>query len=181
MSEKDISEINIIYNIEKGEEFIQIFGSKFVENNRNICKMIINNKEYEITEEYSIKSLNNSVLNIKLKGIDNITDMSYMFSGCSSLLSVSGISNRNTNNATNMNYMFYKCSSLSSLPDITNLSVNNATNMSYMFYGCSSLSSLPDISKWNTNNIKGFYSMYSMFDKCYNLINSERTKRKFKL
>jgi len=36
MSEKDISEINIIYNINE-EKDINIFGSKFVENNKNIC------------------------------------------------------------------------------------------------------------------------------------------------
>ena len=35
MSEKDISEINIIYDI-NGENNINILGSKFVENNKNI-------------------------------------------------------------------------------------------------------------------------------------------------
>jgi len=45
MSEKDISEINIIYDI-SGKNNINIFGSEFVENNKNICKMIIDNKEY---------------------------------------------------------------------------------------------------------------------------------------
>ena len=37
MSEKDISEINIIYDIKKGN-YINIFGSKFVKNNKNIYK-----------------------------------------------------------------------------------------------------------------------------------------------
>ena len=59
MSEKDISEINIIYNINKeNKEDINIFGYEFVENNKNICKMIIDNKEYEITEKYNIKNYN---------------------------------------------------------------------------------------------------------------------------
>ena len=61
MEEKDISEINIIYNIEK-ENNIRIFGSEFVKNNKNICKMIIDNKEYEITEEFNIKNNNNNKL-----------------------------------------------------------------------------------------------------------------------
>ena len=39
MSEKDISEINIIYNI-KGENKIRIFGDDFVKNNRNIIRII---------------------------------------------------------------------------------------------------------------------------------------------
>ena len=117
MSEKDISEINIIYDINKGNK-INIFGSKFVENNKNICKMIIDNKEYKITENYNIKNKNDKRLIIKLKGINNVTDMSYMFSGCSSLSSLPDISKWNTNNVTNMSFMFDLCSTLSSLPDI---------------------------------------------------------------
>jgi len=61
MSEKDISEINIIYDI-NGENIINIFGSKFVEKNRNLCKIIIDNKEYELTEKYNIKSNNYKII-----------------------------------------------------------------------------------------------------------------------
>ena len=61
MSEKDISEINIIYDI-NGKNNIKIFGSKFVENNKNICKMIIDNKEYELTTKYNVKSNDNNKL-----------------------------------------------------------------------------------------------------------------------
>jgi len=43
MSEKDISEINIIYDI-NGQNTINIFGTLFVKNNKNICKMIIDNE-----------------------------------------------------------------------------------------------------------------------------------------
>ena len=64
MSEKDISEINIIYDI-KEENKIRIFGSKFVKNNKDICKMIIDNKEYEIAEYFNIENYKNS--NNKLK------------------------------------------------------------------------------------------------------------------
>ena len=144
MSEKDISEINIIYDI-KGENYINIFGSKFIENNKNICKMIIDKKESEIREKYKVKRKKNNKLKIILKGIDNITDMSNMFCGCSSLSALSDISKWNTNNVTNMSWMFSGCSSLSSLPDISKWNTNNVTDMSCMFYGCSLLSSLPDI------------------------------------
>ena len=60
MSEEDISEINIIYDI-KEENNIRIFGSSFVENNRNICKMIIGNEEYKIKEKYNIKNYNKKI------------------------------------------------------------------------------------------------------------------------
>ena len=64
----DISEINIIYDINKKnkEDSIRIFGSEFVKNNKDICKMIIDNKEYELEEKFNIKNYNNNILNIKL-------------------------------------------------------------------------------------------------------------------
>ena len=93
MSEKDISIINIIYDINKqNKEDINIFGEKFIKNNRNKCKMIVNNKEYEISEKYNIKNYNKNKLAIKLKIIGNITNMSHMFWGYSSLLSLPDIS-----------------------------------------------------------------------------------------
>jgi len=38
--------------------------------------MIIENKEFEIREEYNVNKYNNT-LQIRLKGINNITDISY--------------------------------------------------------------------------------------------------------
>ena len=167
MVEKDISEIKIIYDINKGNS-IRIFGHNFIENNKNICKMIIDNNEYEITERYNIKkNNNNSKLKIILKGINNVTNINDMFYNCLSLLSLPDISKWNTNNITNMSYMFYNCSSLLSLPDISKWNTNNVTNMSGMFMWCSSLSSLPDISKWNTNNVT---DMSHMFYYCSSLL-----------
>ena len=49
-----------------------------------------------------------------------------------------------------MSYIFSKCSSLLTLPDLSKWNTNNVIDMSYMFLECSSLSSLPDISKWNS-------------------------------
>jgi len=105
--------------------------------------------------------------------------MSYMFNFCSSLSSLPDISKWNIDKVENMSYMFSGCSSLLSLPDISNWNTNKVYySMSSMFSGCSSLFSLPDISNWNTNDAFG---MSNMFDECYNLIISERTKRKFNL
>ena len=159
-------EINIIYII-KDTRYIKLFGNIFVKNNKNICKMIINNKEYEIKEEYNVENYNNNILEIKLKGINKITDMRFMFYECSSLISLPDISKWNTSNITYMNYMFYKCSSLIFLPDISKWNVSNVKNMNYMFYECSSLSFLPKISKWNVYNVK---SMNYMFYGCSSLV-----------
>ena len=52
------------------------------------------------------------ILEIKLKGITNITNASCMFYKCSSLSSLPDISKWNTSNVTNMSCMFYDCFSL---------------------------------------------------------------------
>ena len=81
-----IDEITIIYNIKKSqrkEGKIRIFGENFVKNNKNKCKIIIDGKEYELMEEFNINI--EERIEIKLIEISKITDMSYMFSGCSSL------------------------------------------------------------------------------------------------
>ena len=63
MSNQDISEINIIYDINEKE--INIFGYEFVQCNKNICKMIIDNKEYEIVAEYNVENYKKNKLEIK--------------------------------------------------------------------------------------------------------------------
>ena len=73
--------------------------------------MIIDNKEYEISEKYNIKNYNKNKLEIKLKGIKNINDMSYMFSGCSYLSSLPDISKWNINKVNDMSYIFSGCRS----------------------------------------------------------------------
>jgi len=90
MSKEDASIISIIYKIheDRKNENINIFGSEFVKNNKNICKMIINNKEYKITEHYNIKNYINNELKIKLKGINNVINMSNMFRESSSVMMI---------------------------------------------------------------------------------------------
>jgi len=164
---KDKTEIIIIYNINKKENKIKIFGSEFVKNNKYNCKMMIDNNEYEIIEEYNVNNYNNNKLEINLKGINNITDMSFMFCECKSLASLTDISKWNTNKITDMSHIFDGCSSLLSLPDISKWKTNKVTNMSFMFYECKLLSSLPDISKWNTNKIT---DMSHIFSGCSSLL-----------
>ena len=89
---QNLDEIEIIYKID--EEEIRIFGSKFVSNNKNKWKIIYNNKEYELTEKFKLDNfidLKGNNLIIKLKGFNNICDMSYMFCECYSLISLPDI------------------------------------------------------------------------------------------
>ena len=81
----------------------------------------------------------------------NVSDMSFMFTDCISLINLPDISKWNTNNVRNMKEMFYNCKQLKVLPDISNWNTSNVFDMSYMFHSCISLESLPDLSKWDLN------------------------------
>ena len=184
--------IIINYNINKYDKEIRIFGKNFVKNNKNICQIVYEDEYFELNEFLKIDNLeNNKIIEIKLIGINNIIDASYMFSGCKSLIllpdiskwktnkvinmsnmfrlcesliSLPDISKWNTSKSIDMNSLFEGCKSLISLPDISNWKTNNVTNMSYMFNRCKCLISLPDISNWNTNNVT---KMEYMFNECY--------------
>ena len=94
---------------------------------------------------------------------DNVTDMTNMFSNCSSLttLDVSGF---NTSNVTNMTWMFNSCSGLTSI-DVSGFNTENVTNMSLMFSRCNSLTSI-DVSGFNTSKVT---DMTAMFQDCFGL------------
>ena len=162
----NIDEINIIYNI-KDLNQVQLFDSIFIEKNKNNLKLIIDGKELELIGIYQLINNNENILKVKLKGITTVTDMSYIFRDCSSLISLPDISKWDTINVTDMSYIFSDCSTLIYLPDISKWNTINVTDMSLMFYGCSSLISLPDISNWNTTNVN---NMSYIFNGCSSLI-----------
>ena len=67
-----------------------------------------------------------------------------MFSGCSELFFISGISNLVNENMRNISKLFSGCKSSSSLPDdISKWNTINIENMSFLFCDCLSLESLP--------------------------------------
>ena len=98
-----------------------------------------------------------------------VTNMSSMFSSCSSLTSLD-VTHFNTANVTNMSSMFSSCSSLTSL-DVTHFNTANVTDMSYMFSSCSSLTSL-DVTYFNTAKVT---NMSSMFSSCSSLTSLDVT------
>ena len=109
MNDKNM-EILIKYKPKKdNEEKVRIFGKNFVNKNIDKCKIIYKEREYELKEYFEgidYNYDNKEEFEIKLKGIANITNMSGMFSGCYSLLSLPDISKWNTSKAKFMMYMF---------------------------------------------------------------------------
>ena len=143
------NEFILKYKIGK-EKKIRIFGDKFIENNKGFFKsnfqIMINNNNYDLDSFYTIQNeKENEILEIKLKQINNATNLSYMFSECLNLLELPDISKLDMNFVDNMECMFSECSKLLSLPDISKWNTNNVTNMKAMFEKCSSLTTLPDI------------------------------------
>ena len=165
---KDININRIIYIINENTNEIKIFGYNFVNNNKNNIMLEIEGEEYELMEYYEIERNNNNKLEIKIKEIEKVINMGYMFEGCSSLLSLPDISKWNIINVNNIKYMFSGCSSLSNLNGIDKWNTCKITIMECIFEGCSSLINLPDLSKWNTVNI---YDMTCIFYGCSLLIN----------
>ena len=130
---------------------------------------------------------------IDLLNVDTsmVTDMSYMFSYCYSVLELD-LSMFNTSNVTNMASMFltygtelqiidlssfdtgkvtdmaYMFSYLTLVNlDLSNFNTSSVTNMSNMFELCTNLTSL-DISNFDTSNVT---NMSRMFGNCIELIN----------
>ena len=160
----------IIKYLPENSKKIKLFGTKFVNNNRNICKIIFNNQIFEMNETFIInddlrKFINskNGILEIKLKINKNynLTDMSHMFKDCSTLLFLPNISEINTFHVKDMSYLFYGCTLLENLPDISKWNTSNVLNMSYMFFNCYSLLSLPDISTWNVSKCTDLSHLFS--------------------
>jgi surface protein len=159
------NEIDLVYNIPSHRKNVKLFGEEFVENNKYLCKIILENNEYELTDYFDLKNIKGDKLKIKLKGINNVTDLCDMFRDCSYLSEESDFSNWDTRYVVTMAEFFYNCK-FEKIPDISNFDTRNVVDMNYLFGYCSSLKSLPDISKWNTSKVS---YMLKMFVECSSL------------
>ena len=189
----DKLEIHYTYLNEMNKK-INIFGKKFVENNKENCYLIINEKKLKLTDQYQLEEQNKSELIIYLiqeKPIENmsemfkecrclssilikqqwlmskINDMSSMFFECNNLKHFNG-SYLDTSEVKNFSKMFYNCKSLKKDKDLNvDFNTESAENLKEMFYGCESLEKTPNgISNWETKNI---IDMSFMFSNCKNL------------
>ena len=166
---KDQNEINLLhdYNLEvnkTGElfkkEYLEVknLNKKLFEENLDLY---INDKKIKFVYKYKVRDSKEIKVKFKFKNI--LTNTSFMFYKCSSLVSIN-FSSFNTSNINNMEYMFYGCSSLKSI-DLSSFDTNNVNNMRYMFGGCLSLKSL-NLSSFITNKVK---DMGNMFSECFDL------------
>ena len=94
---------------------------------------------------------------IPLLNTSNVTDMTQMFSGCTNLTTIPLL---NTNSVTDTGNMFSNCTNLQTIPLLDTSSV---TNMISMFYHCTNLQTIPLL---NTSSVT---NMSYMFSNCTNL------------
>ena len=115
-----------LFGIKETSSNDKLFGEKFVENNKKLCKIIIGNKEYELKSylDKECDEVKKNEFEIKLKGISKVTDLTCMFCGCLSLDSIEGFSNLNTSKITRLSLLFGFCK-ITSIPDISNWDTSN--------------------------------------------------------
>ena len=143
--------------------------SSSIKNSSNAKKVVFRDKLKAATSLmntfYHCSSLTD-IINFNNVDTSNVTDMSQLFCGCSSLVNVD-VSSMNTSNVTSFNRMFAGCSKLKKA-DVSNFDTSNVTgkdDMHNMFYQCSSLTEL-DVSNFDTSKVT---DMYGMFYQCSSL------------
>ena len=129
-----------------------VFDKSFAAASPTTCKSWFNGF-LQLTEIKGIKNLNTS----------NVSDMAYMFAGCSNLKSVD-LTYMNLQNVEDMSYMFYYCLALNTVY-LKGLNTYNVKYMNSMFEFCTSLGYL-DLSSFNTQNVQ---NVQKMFFQCRSL------------
>ena len=115
------------------DKIIRVLGNEFIRNNRNKIKFIIKNKKSKLVEYIDISNIKEDEIKIKLVLKDNISNKSFMFKDCESLIKLSIKTDRKIN--------LEKISELKEDKDIdiefNNYYLNNnQKNIDNIFYNC---------------------------------------------
>ena len=148
---------------------LRLFGDEFVKNNKNNCVIIIDGKTLELTEHIDINEnmRKKEYLEIQLKEINTITNMSHMF--CRGIeendkmlvINISDMYKWDTEYVTDMSYLFCCCDELEKIPNISYWNTSNVEDMSNMISYCFKIESLPYLSKWDTRKVKNMSHMFA--------------------
>ena len=102
------------------------------------------------------------------------TSTHYWFYDQEKLKTITGISNLNTSEVTDMSYMFSYCSSLTSL-DLSSFNTSKVTNMRWMFGGDKEMTTIYVGDQWSTDKL-GRSGGYYMVENCTSLKGENGTK-----
>ena len=138
-----------VYDVYKtGTEF-----SNLLQYSTNVIEVLGANTKDITSMSYMLQGC--SITTIPLFDTSNVTDMSFMFYECKSLITTPLFA---TSNVTNMNYMFRTCDNLTSVPLFN---TSKVTKMDETFYYCKSLRAIP---LFDTSKVT---NMYQTFRQCY--------------
>ena len=103
-----------------------------------------------------------TINNINNLDLSNVTDLSEWFRGCSSLQSITTLTEclSNAKKITTVSNMFNGCSRLEEL-DLTTLDVSKVTTFSYMFNSCSKLRNIKGLGSWQNSKATTLHMMFS--------------------
>ena len=155
--------IELIY-CSKIRNLTNIFGTEFVNFNRNNINLTINNIKTPLVDQFMLNKGENK---IKLYIKNKLTNLSYMFYGCINLKNIKELKYLDTTNVKNFSRLFWGCSSLIDISCLRNWNVSNGVDFSYAFTGCSSLIDISPLATWNVSNGTNFSYM---FCRCLTLI-----------
>ena len=104
----------LVYKIDNNKDKINIFGEKFVRNNGNKCYIIYKHRIISLQSYFLVKDIpqeekENKKFEIILLEVEYISDRSYMFYNCNSLIEVNADINKNkiAYNEKGEEYFFY--------------------------------------------------------------------------
>lgn len=141
---------------------VQAFTPQWNKLGTNVKKVVFNasfaNARPTICYAWFYNSSNlTTIEGLEYLNTEDVTNMGFMFDGCSALKSLN-LSKFNTAKVTSMKNMFNNCSALKSL-NLSGFNTAKVTDMNSMFRSCSALESL-DLSMFNTASVGSMPSMF---------------------
>lgn len=179
----------------KDKELINILGGEFVNNNKDKCNLIIDDKincelrknfTFPLKGEHIVKLVINDE-NINFSGlfdfnfrIDvvnsfvpyNDTYFTEYLKQNNRLIDASSLEDLDTSQCTTLKGMFYGCANIKDFNFLKYWDVSKCTDFTGVFYGCS-FTQLDFLEKWDVGNGKYFVDM---FKYCVNLNNLKHIK-----
>ena len=122
-----------------------------------IDTMFIDGEEVSISSAKTFSSVGEHTVQM-IMNTSNLTNMSYMFSGCTNLTSIEFGKTFDTSKVTNMQHMFGYCTYLTSVDFGNLINTYNLISTYYMFYYCNNLKSIKMMG--DVSNVTSYYYMF---------------------
>ena len=120
----------------------------------------------DMSEMFSGCSSIQNIVSLDKLNLSHTTTLSGMFSGCKRLETLDGVKYWDVSQVVDMSRMFENCISLNDISFLEEWDVSHVTTMNRMFYKCSSISTVEHIKEWDTRSLT---NIGQLFYKCLSL------------